>query len=126
MRNAITSVMEFLLGAILLCLGLLYLEAQYKDLSILTFAIAGERIKDSKVLQQYNHVNTNQVSDEELYAIIMGYRQYPIIIDEYIVPFNGYDFELYFTYIKDGYYKKEYRYESNRSIIMIHYTYMGA
>lgn len=125
LRNAVTSVMEFLLGAILLCLGLLYLETQYKDLSILTSAIAGERIKDSKVLQQYNHVNINQVLDEELYAIIMGYRQYPIMIDEYIVPFNGYDYELYFTYIRDGYYIKEYQYESDRSAVIIRYIYMG-
>ncbi len=116
---------ELLIGLMLLGLGLSYLAWQDNNLSDLTEHIIREAIENCHVLQQYNLVDVNQVSDEELYATIMGYRQYPIMVDEYTVPLNGNDYELYFTYIKEGYYKKEYQYDEERHIVMLLYSYLG-
>lgn len=125
MRDSIIHVIELILGALLLGLGLLYLMSQYRVLNRLTDNIRLQTIGDRSVYQQYNLVNTMQISDEDVYATIMGYREYPIMVDDNIVPLNGHDYELYFTFIKDGYYKKEYRYEVGRHISMILYTYIG-
>ncbi len=55
----------------------------------------------------------------------MSYREYKIMVDKNIVPIYGHDYDLYFTYIKDGFYRKEYQYGANKDIVMIIYTYMG-
>lgn len=125
MRNSVIHVIELILGALLLGIGLLYLASQHRALSRLTDIIALRRVEDNNVFQQYNITNINQVSDEEVYASIMGYREYPIMIDDNIVPVNGYDYALYFSYIKDGNYKKEYQYnESKGSIKLIQYNHI--
>jgi hypothetical protein len=82
-------------------------------------------IEDKKVYQQYYPATTMLISDEDLYASLMGYREYPIMIDDNIIPLKGQDYELYFTYIRTGSYRKEYQYDAYRNIEMIVYTYMG-
>ena len=124
MRNSVVHVIELLLGALLLGLGLLYLESQYRALSRLSDATTLSKIEDKHIFEQCGLTDINQVSDKEVYAI-MGYRQYPIMVDDFLLPINGHDYELYFTYIKSGYYKKKYQYDENRRIVMILYTYMG-
>lgn len=125
MRNSVINIIDILLGAFLLGLGLLYLLSQYTALSRLTDIISLQTIEDNNVYQQFNLTTIDQVYDEEVYATIMGYREHPIIVDGHVIPINGHDYELYFTYLKDGYYKKEYEYEVGRHIVMIQYTYIG-
>ncbi|MDD4112758.1 MAG: hypothetical protein PHC56_06970 [Herbinix sp.] len=126
MRCSIIHVIELILGALLLGLGLIYLTSQQKALTRLTDNITILVIEDNNVYQQYNMTNTNEVSDIEVYAAIMGYRDFPIMVDDNIVPLNGHDYELYFSYVRDGnYYNKEYLYDVNRHVSMIIYTYMG-
>ncbi len=125
MRNTIIHLIELIIGALLIGLGLLYLTSQSRSLSHLTDIITLHTLENNNVYQQYNLVNTMEVSDEEVCATIMGYREYPIMVDDNMVPLYGYDYELYFSYIRDGYYMKEYQYEAGRRIVMILYTYMG-
>ena len=126
MRNSLIYVIELTIGALFLGLGLLYLVSQYKALSRLTNTITLQTIEDNKAYRQYNITNSNEVSDIEVYAAIMGYRDYPIMVDEHIVPLNGHDYELYFSYVRDGnYYNKKYLYDTNRHISMILFTYIG-
>jgi len=115
-----------IIGALLIGIGLLYLISQYKALTRLTDTITLHTIEDKKVFNQYSITNINKVSDIEVYAAIIGYREYPIMVDDNLVPLNGHDYDLYFSYVRDGYYyNKEYQYDANRHIVMILYTYIG-
>lgn len=125
MRNTVTKVIELLIGATLIGLGLLYLTSQYRALSKLTEIITLEIIDDSNVVQQYSDINPELVTDSELYATIMGYREYPIMVNENLVPLHGQDYNLYFSYIKKGYYIKNYQYNANRDITMIIFSHIG-
>lgn len=125
MRNCVNHIFELLLGALLISLGLLYLMSQYKALTYLTEAITLKTIEDNIVYQQYSDTDINYLSDEEVCGAIMGHRDYPIMVDDNFVPQNAYDYTLYFSYLKDGNYKKEYQYNTNRHVVMIKYTYMG-
>lgn len=125
MRDSIIHVIEIILGAFLIGMGLIYLVSQQRSLTRLTDLITIQIIGDNNIYQQYIDITGWQVSDEDVYAAIMGYREYPIMVDENMVPLNGYDYELYFSYVSDGYYKKEYQYESGRQIVMVLYTYIG-
>ncbi|TAH70328.1 MAG: hypothetical protein EWM47_05595 [Anaerolineaceae bacterium] len=125
MQNTVTNVIELLIGAILMGLGLLYLASQYRALSYLTDLISQDTYEDRNVLQQFNEINIDRISDDEIYAAIMGCREYPIMIDDNLIPLNEHDYDLYFTYVRDGYYKKEYQYEANKRIVLILYSYNG-
>ena len=81
MRNSVVHVIELLLGALLLGLGLLYLESQYRALSRLSDATTLSKIEDKHIFEQCGLTDINQVSDKEVYAAIAGYRQYPIMVD---------------------------------------------
>jgi len=125
MRNTVQNVIEMLTGAILIGLGLIYLAYQYKSISKLTDRLTQEITEDKNIIKQSNTVAIDKVTGEEICAAIMGYRDYPIMVDGYLIPIDGYDFEAYFSYIKDGIYKKQYNYNDNRKITMIIYTYTG-
>lgn len=125
MRSSAMNVIELLIGAILIGLGLIYLSSQYRSLFNLTDIISREIIEDSNLYQQYNDISINKISSDEVYAAIMGDREYPIMVDEFIIPQNGQSYQLYFTYIKNGAYLKEYRHDKNRNIIMIVFSYLG-
>jgi len=117
--------MEMLIGAVLFGLSLIYLMTHYKALSGLTNLLTEEAIKDNSAIQQYNSNALDQVNHAEIYAAIMGYREYPIMVDDNLIPVNGDEYELYFSYIKNGLYKKQYQYDANRNIEMIVYSFMG-
>lgn len=125
MRNTVTNIIELLIGAILMGLALVYLTSQYRALSNLTDIITQETIRDSSVFQQFSDISIKQISYEEVYAAIMGYREYPIMVDDKLIPENGYDYELYFSYVKKGLYNKEYRFDDQRKIIMIIYSFIS-
>lgn len=116
---------EMLIGAILMGLGLLYLGSQYRALLRLVDVISHETIEDRNVRGQYSLGDILQVRDSEVFVTIMGHREYPIMVDDDVVPLSGEDYDLYFSYIKKGNYKKEYRYDENRNIIMILFLYQG-
>jgi hypothetical protein len=65
------------------------------------------------------------VSEDELYAIIMGYREYPIVIDGQIIDTDGNDYEYYFSLIRDGFYRKNYSYDTNHKVVQVIFTYAG-
>lgn len=126
MHKNVTHIIEMLIGAILIGLGLLYLSSQYRTLSRLTDVMSQETIKDNNVLQQYNNTDILQVTDKDVYAAIIGYREYPMMVDAvYLIPLIGKDYGLYFSYVRNGNYKKDYRYDADRNIIMILFTYQG-
>jgi hypothetical protein len=124
MRTAVANIIELLIGAILIGIGLLYLTSQYRALTRLTNTISQESIKDNKVFAQYNVVSIESFNDKEVYAAIMGYREYSIMVDENLIPADGHDYELYLTYVKLGKYRKDYRYSIDRHIIMIVYSFL--
>jgi hypothetical protein len=125
MRNAVTNIIELLIGALLIGISLLCLASQYRALSNLTDIVTVRTLADSNVFQQYNLITLDQLSDEELYAAIMGYREYPIMVDGNIIPITGHDYDDYISYIRDGIYNKEYQYDLKRNIIMIVFTKIG-
>jgi len=125
MRNSVINVMEMLTGTIIFGLGLIYLAYQYEALSGLTERLTEKSTEDKNVIQQYNINTMGNVTHAEIYAAIMGYREYPIMVDNNIIPAAGSDYELYFSYIKKGLYKKQYKYDENRNIEIILYSYLG-
>lgn len=125
MQKSITHVIELIIGAILIGLGLLYLSSQYRTLSNLTDIVTLDITEDTKVIGQYDNTNILHVSDKDVYAVIMGYREYPIMVDDNVIPLNGQDYSLYFSYIKEGSYTKSYGYDSDRNIVMILFSYQG-
>ncbi len=126
MRHTITDSYELILGALLLGLGLLYLASQEERADRLLHVAMERVIEDQAINQQYNEIDINQVRDTELYAMIMGYREYPIVIDGQVIAPDGNDYPTYFGYIRKGSYTKSYRYDSGHKIMWIEYTYAGA
>jgi len=124
-KNPVIHVIEILLGVVLLCLGMMYLSSRQEALMRLTGSVIRGWTRDRSIVQQYNNSDIYKVADEEVCAAIMGYRQYPIMVDGMLIPADGYDYDLYFECIKDGYYRKEYRFSKEGHITMIMYTYIG-
>lgn len=126
MRHTISNFTEMLLGAIIFGFGLLYLSSQEKTVDRL-IDVANERVMEMGGLdQKHNGIDWDHVSTEELYAVVMGYREYPITIDENVIPPYGNDYEEYFELIRDGNYTKRYVYDTQRTLIRIEFMYSGA
>ncbi|CRZ33733.1 hypothetical protein DFR55_1229 [Herbinix hemicellulosilytica] len=126
MREAVSNIVEMITGSVIISLGLIYLIFQYNTISSLTENIIKNVTEDKKFFQQYNTVDINTVSEEEIYAAIMGYREYPIMVNGSLIPPDGQDYNVYFSNIKKGLYNKEYRYDDNRNITMIIYSLKGS
>lgn len=126
MRNSVIATYVMIIGAILMCLGLIYLKAQSVTTNNLIEKVSDD-VADGKdsVYQQQSNADRSLVSDEELYAMIMGYRDCPIIIDGNEIDPDGDDLGTYITYIKDGVYLKKYSYDANHDIEKISFTYNG-
>lgn len=125
MHKSIIHVLELMIGAVLLALGLTYLTSQLKMMDGLINLTCMDILENTNILQQYNDCNINLVSDEELYAMIMGYREYPIIIDGNLIEETGTEYELYSAYIQEGYYTKSYQYDSKHDIKQILFVHTG-
>lgn len=115
---------EITVGALLFGIGLLYLTTHFQTLEKLTEAVKREILVEGDLYQQYTDVLLNQVSEEELYALVMGYREYPIVIEDTVIYPENMETEVYFPLIKDGLYKKEYVYDINHNITKIVFTYI--
>lgn len=116
---------EIVVGAILIGLALMYIRYQQSALYALIDTVKANIVAEEKLYQQDDEINFNQVSHNELYTIIMGYREYPLIIDESYIPTNTNDFELYFSYIKRGYYEKSYGFDIYHRIETVIYSHTG-
>ena len=126
MREAISNIIEMIIGLVIIGLGLIYLIFQYNAISRLSDSIIKKVTGDKSFFQQYNSVDINTVTEEEIYAAIMGYREYPIMVNGSLIPPDGQDYNVYFSNIKKGLYNKEYRYDDNRNITMIIYSLKGS
>jgi len=113
---------DMLLGAILFGFGMTYLFSGYRTINRLNNTILNKIMEQDNLYQQYSDATFDTISDEELYAVTMGYLEYPIVIDgtEFAVD-NTFD---NFTIIKDGYYQKSYEYKNN-TIVKVIYYYLG-
>lgn len=125
MRNSLIHVMEMIFGVILLAFGLIYLYEQEKSLNRLINIVNNEVVETNDIYQQSNDINENIISDENLVAIVMGYREYPITINEIEIDVDGMDYDYYFTLIKSGSYQRSYEFDAAHNIINVNYTYMG-
>lgn len=112
-------------GVILLAFGLLYLFGQERSLNRLIDTVNDKVVETKDIYQQDNDVKTNIVTDENLYAIVMGYREYPITIDGTEISKEGIDYDYYFTLIKSGSYQKSYDFDAVHNITKVNYTYIG-
>lgn len=125
MRHSITTLIEMVVGGILLGLGLLYLISQEKAVERLIEVANEQVLREEEISEQSFAIGTNLVSDDELYAILMGYREYPIVIDGSVIPTDGADYTDYFTLIHNGVYIKSYVYDVDHDIVQIIFTYSG-
>lgn len=125
MRNSYIHMMEMIFAVILFAFGLIYLHEQEKSLNHLINMVNDEVIETKDIYQQRNEIDLNVLSDENLYAIIMGYREYPIIINKTEISMDGTDYDYYFTLIKEGNYQRSYEYDAVHNIIKVIYTHMG-
>lgn len=113
------------MGAILFGTGLLFLIAQYTSTTQLLNIASQTQMESKDLYQQENNTNINNISDNELYAIIIGYREYPIIIDGNVIKTDETDYEYCFSLIRKGYYVKSYECNEDNEIIRIIYTYIN-
>lgn len=119
-------IVELAAGGLILGLGLLYLTVRDNSAGRLTDNIKEYIIEKQDLHEQSYDINTDAVTDEELYAIVMGCRDLPISIDGSIIPPDGTDYSVYFLLIRSGNYHKSYLYDSNHNIMQIIYTYSGS
>lgn len=118
-----SKIIDLVIGAIIFGLGLLYLALQDRDMEKLTNTVNEALMEQENLYQQHSDININNISDEELCAIIMGYREYPIVIDGVIMLTDEMDSEKYLSMIKEGYYSKSYTYDSNNEMIQMIFKY---
>ncbi len=123
MRRFIRHIIDMAAGALILGAGLFYLGARDRAAGRL-MDYAKEHILDrDNLYEQSRDLSKEAVSYEELYSIIMGYRDYPISIDGSVIPPDGTDYTAYLLLVKSGSYKKSYLYDINHNIVQINYTY---
>lgn len=126
MVNIKNHLLELLIIIFIFGAGMLFLSNEYAVTKKLTDAFSSQILDEDYLYQQYNTLTTDNVSDEELCAVIMGYREYPMIIDGVIMKTNDENLEDYLDLIQPGYYKKSYQTDSNHEITNIIYTYLGS
>ena len=120
-----THLIEFAAAVFIFGAGLLYLNKEYLAVKQLTDAVSNKVIEEPELYQQYNRSTIDEIPEEELIAVIMGYREYPIIIDGVTMEVVAEHPEDYLQLIKDGYYKKSYGYDTKHSIVTVIFTYAG-
>lgn len=126
MQRITAEIYEIVTGAVLLGLGLLYLTYRSNLADRYVAAVENEILENGDLYQEYSTVDLNLISSNELYAIIMGNREFPVIIDGNIIETDGNDYETYFSYIKEGYYRKTYNYDEKHNIKQIVFTYSAS
>lgn len=125
MYKAAVNVYEIVIGAVIFGLGLIYLSYQSNATARFIMLANEELLEEGELYRQYNEIDINIVTCEELYAVVMGERALPISIDGRIIEPDGNDYELYFSYIRAGTYKKSYSYDAGHNIVQVIYEYAG-
>jgi len=125
MHRAAVNLYEMLAGALIFGLGLLFLTYQSRMTESLIKLTMEEVLEEGYIYQQYNTVDLSFVSGQELYAIIMANRELPIVIDGRLIEPEDTDYDLYFSLIKEGLYRKSYSYDADRNIAQVIYEYAG-
>lgn len=125
MRFITKHIYEMVIGALLLALGLLYLSTQRDSIHRLVNVVKGDLIEQRDLYQQASQFDQNKVTDEHLYALLMGYREYPIVINGNEIPVDGSDYEFYFSLITQNTYTKSYVYDSGHNIIKVVFNESG-
>jgi hypothetical protein len=128
MRGAFLHLIELICGIILLAFGLIHLFGQEKALNRLIATVNNDIVRTEGIAAQGLDavmMNANIISDEMLYAIVMGYREYPIIINGTEIATDGMEYEYYFTLIKAGSYQRSYVFDEMHNIRKVNYTYIG-
>lgn len=125
MRSGLIHTIEMIIGAILLAFGLYYLVSQAKAMNLMIDMASDDALETRDIYRQSNEITVYEVSDVELNAIIMGYREYPIIIDGNLINTEGTDYETYSSYIKASGYMKSYIYDSQNCIKQIIFNHKG-
>ncbi len=117
------NIFEILIGAILLGLGLLFLKSQYTlEKNLISIALSHE-LETLDIFQQTDYAD-NKVSDNELLAVLIGYRDYSVIIDGRTVHQEEVVYEDYISFVREGYYMKNYEYNAKHEISKVIYTYI--
>ncbi|MGF7142536.1 hypothetical protein HNQ56_000954 [Anaerotaenia torta] len=125
MKNSVINLLEMICGAFFLAMGLLYLGKQEKNMNHLISAVNNMLLETESIYQEYNVINGSQISKEKLYAVIIGYREYPITIDGVLITAEEQDYEYYFTLIRSRFYKKQYEFDENQKIKQVDFLSMG-
>ncbi len=125
MKNSVINLLEMICGALFLAMGLLYLGKQEKNLNHLISAVNRRLLETESIYPEYNVINGSQISKENLYAVIIGYREYPITIDGVLIPAEEQDYEYYFTLIRSRFYKKKYEFDENQRIKQVDFLSTG-
>jgi hypothetical protein len=110
-------------GAILLLFGLIYLVSQEKTLNRLIDIVNTSVVEREDIYQQSSDIDVDLIRSDVLYAILMGYREYPILIDGTRIEVDGSDYEYYFSLIRKGYYSKSYQLDIDYNILQVNYVY---
>lgn len=126
MRQSIIHIIEMILGAGILALGLFYLVFQNRSTDKLIDEVNKRVINEESLYLQSGTMNSNQISDDELIAMIIGYREYPIIIDSHLIAVDGIEYAEYLSYVRSGIYTKTYIFDADHNIIQVVYSYAGA
>lgn len=126
MRQSIIHIIEMILGAGILALGFLYLVFQDRSTDKLIDEVYKRVINEESLNLQSGTMISNQIADDELIAMIMGYREYPIIIDGHLIAVDGIEYAEYLSYVRSGIYTKTYIFDADHNIIQVVYSYAGA
>ena len=91
----------------------------------MTEIVKESMLEDNNIYQQEYSTDLNFVTDKQLIAIIMGYREYPIMIDGVTISSDNNDYDAMVSLIRTGNYLKSYECDSNNNITKIIFAYMG-
>ena len=125
MRLPVIHLIEVITGGVLIILGLIYLSAQAQVTDRMTAVVYKTLMEDENIYQQELGRNIDLITDEQLISIMMGYREYAIMIDGVTIPADNHDPEAYLALIKAGNYTKSYQCDINNDIVTISYIFVG-
>lgn len=125
MKNAAGHVFEMIIGAIVFALGMVFLLANEELVNKLTDNVNDAVIDNKELYQQDYRTDINLITDEELCAIVIGYREYPITIDGTVIHKENIEYEDYVALITEGYYIRSYDFDTAHNICGVIFTYTG-
>jgi len=125
MKHNVAHGLEMIIGAIIFVLSMVFLLSNERILNRLITTVNNSAVDDEDLYQQYSNPDKNLITSEELYAMVIGYREYPIMINGFLIDSNGTEYENYILLIKNGDYSRSYSYDLERNIRSVNYTYNG-